>query len=220
MSHLESVLSEPSLGFCSLPSDVGEPELSCFENCKAALANQLCLHHRDDTNRLCVYTDASDHIWSGIVTQVPFDDLSKAHVSHRHEPLAFLSGRFSDREYRWSILEKEAFAILATLDRMHWVVAALCGFDLYTDHNNLIFPDLSQSSLKKVLRWAVCMSSYNYTHGTQPNDLLQFDFLEIAPIKSGAKYLLMLCDDFSSYSWLIPFTAANSENTADPSSSG
>lgn len=60
---------------------------------------------------------------------------------------------------------------MATLDRMHWILATPCGFDLFTDHNNLIFifdplsivPDLSQSSLKKVLLWAVRMSIYNYT---------------------------------------------------------
>lgn len=353
----------------------GDSERACFEACKSALANQICLHHRDTDKRLCVYTDSSDHVWSGIVTQVPFEDLSLPHADQRHEPLAFLSGRFSDCQYRWSILEKEAYAILATMDRMHWVLASPCGFDLYTDHNNLIFifdplsivPDLSQSSLKKVLRWAVRMSNYNYTcvhisgednvwadllgrwsapktirrliylpalpsssseefvwpsrkdiaaaqelhrssmpgdlneedglmvfsssaiwipdeseelqlricvightgpaghrgvqattsaiksvfqwstlvddvqmfckscihcvstlggsrvprpfgpavHGTEPNDLLQFDFLEIAPSKTGSKYLLLLRDDFSSYSWLIPFTAANSDNTAD-----
>lgn len=353
----------------------GDAELTCFEKCKSALANQINLHHRDASKRLCVYTDSSDHVWSGIVTQVPFGDLALAHAEQRHEPLAFISGRFSDREYRWSILEKEAYAILATMDRMHWVLATPCGFDLFTDHNNLIFifdplsimPDLSQSSLKKVLRWAVRMSIYNYTcvhisgeenvwadllgrwsapktirrlisipalpssssaefiwptrdeiatvqkehrssmpdnleeedglfmfpsksiwipdesddlqlriciightgpaghrgvetttsaikevfqwstlrqdvqafckscihcvstlggrrvprpygpavHGSKPNDLLQFDYLEIAPSKTGSKYLLLLRDDFSSYSWLVPFASANANNTAD-----
>ena len=54
---------------------------------------------------------------------------------------------------------------------MHWIAATPSGFDLYTDHNNLIFlfdplsvvPDLSQTTLRKVLRWAVRLSIYNYT---------------------------------------------------------
>ena len=45
------------------------------------------------------------------------------------------------------------------------------GFDLYTDHNNLIFlfdplsvvADMSQTTLRKVLRWAVRLSLYQYT---------------------------------------------------------
>lgn len=50
------------------------------------------------------------------------------------------------------------------------MVATPAGFDLYTDHNNLIFifdplslmPDLSLSSVRKVLRWAVRLGMYNY----------------------------------------------------------
>ena len=55
--------------------------------------------------------------------------------------------------------------------RMHWLLAIPEGFDFYTDHNNLIFifdplatvSDFSLSSMKNVLRWAVGMSTYNYT---------------------------------------------------------
>ncbi len=52
-------------------------------------------------------------------------------------------------------------------------------------------------------------------HGTKANDLLQFDYLEMAPSKTGHKYLLLLRDDFSSYCWLFPFESANSENAAN-----
>lgn len=48
--------------------------------------------------------------------------------------------------------------MIETLERMDWVVATPDGFDLYADHNNLIFmldplstvPDLSQTYLRKV----------------------------------------------------------------------
>ena len=120
---------------------------------------------------MCVYTDAFDLLWSGIVTQVPHGDLQKPHLEQQHSPLAFLSGRFNDTQLGWSVLEKEAYAVLATLERMHWVVATPEGFDLYTDHNDLVFlfdplsivPDLSQTTIRKVLRWAVRLSMYNYT---------------------------------------------------------
>jgi len=149
----------------------GTPEQDAFEACKTALARQVTLSHRDETQRLCIYTDASDTVWSGIVTQVPPIDLSKPHSEQRHSPLAFLSGRFSSTQLGWSTLEKEAYAVLASLQRMHWLAATPNGFDLYTDHNNLIFlfdplsvvPDLSQTTLRKVLRWAVWLSMYNYT---------------------------------------------------------
>ena len=61
--------------------------------------------------------------------------------------------------------------MLASLERMHWLAATPNGFDLYTDHNNPIFlfdrlsvvSDLSQTTLRKFLRWAVRLSMYNYT---------------------------------------------------------
>ena len=142
-----------------------------FEACKNALSRQVTLSHRDFSKRLCVYTDASDTIWSAILTQVPFTDLKLPAMEQRHEPLAFLSGRFNKKQLGWSTLEKEAYAVLASLSRSHWITATPSGFDLYTDQNNLVFlfdplyvvPDRSQTSLRKVLRWAVRLSVYNYT---------------------------------------------------------
>lgn len=149
----------------------GQMELDAFEDCKKALTNQVTLSHCDPLQRLCVYTDASEMVWLGILTQVPICDVSKPHAQQRHSTLAFLSGRFDTTKLGWSILEKEAYAVLATLERMHSLVTTPDGFDLYTDHNNLIFlfdpltvvPDLSQTSLRKVLRWAVRLSIYRYT---------------------------------------------------------
>lgn len=60
--------------------------------------------------------------------------------------------------------------MLATITCLHWLTATPDGFDLLTDHNNLDFifdplslmPDLSESSVRKVLRWAIRLSTYNY----------------------------------------------------------
>ncbi len=77
---------------------------------------------------------------------------------HHNAQFAFLCGRFNDTQFRWSILEDEAFAILATVEKMHWILATAPGFVLFTDHKNQIFmfdplsvqPDLSASSEKEV----------------------------------------------------------------------
>ena len=148
----------------------GDAEERSFKQCKDALQHRVTLAHRDEHKRLCFYVDASDTHWAGIATQVPNDDVHLPHQDKRHEPLAFLSGHFTDTQLRWSTLEKEAFSIMATIERMHWIASIPTGFDLYTDHNNLVFlfdplslaPDLSQSSLRKVIRWAVRLCIYNY----------------------------------------------------------
>lgn len=352
-----------------------EDQENAFRACKRALECQVRLAHVDYTKRLCVFTDASDLLWAGVITQVPVSDIPYAVSEQQHEPLPFFSGHFGRSKLRWSTLEKEAYAIMATVERMHWLLATGHGFDLYTDHNNLIFlfnpaavvADLSQTTLRKVLRWAVRLSAYNYTcvhipgsdnvwadiisrwsapslvrrlvtvpvlpsssdsefewpsseqllshqkrnvdsrpaevtegsdglshypdgaiwipsssddlqlrlciiahtgpsghraleptksalrdrffwptlsvdidmfvkscihclsttggrrvprpfgpavHGTRPNDLLQFDYLEIAPASNGDKYILMLRDDHSSYCWLFAFADMVAGNAA------
>lgn len=77
--------------------------------------------------------------WSGIITQVPHEQVHWSHVNHEHSLLGFLSGRFDATQLGCSVLKKESYAVLTTLKRMHWIVANSDGFDLYTDHNNLIF---------------------------------------------------------------------------------
>lgn len=178
-SFLESVYAhagkrtKSAVGRITL-SNIGwsSTEEDAFRDCQIALQNQVTLAHRDYSKRLCVFTDASDLVWSGIVTQIPPIDIPKAHMDQRHQPLAFLSGHFSGAQLGWSTLEKEAYAIMATIERMHWILATTDGFDLFTDHHNLIFlfdplavvPNISQTSLRKVLRWAVRLSAYNYMH--------------------------------------------------------
>lgn len=54
---------------------------------------------------------------------------------------------------------------------MHWLEATSKGFDLFTDHNKLIYifdllsivPDMSQTTFRKDLRRAVRLTEYNYT---------------------------------------------------------
>jgi transposase InsO family protein len=51
-------------------------------------------------------------------------------------------------------------------------------------------------------------------HGTAANDLLQFDYIELAPSNLGDKYVLMLRDDHSDYNWSFSFPDTSAENAA------
>lgn len=70
-------------------------------------------------------------------------------------------------------MENEDFSVLASLQRSHWLDwldSGQNGFDLYTDHNDLIFilyplkiiPDIEQGVVSKVLRWDVRLYAYKY----------------------------------------------------------
>lgn len=70
----------------------------------------------------------------------------------------------------WKTIEKEAYAILATTEKSNWLVTCAKGFDLFKDHNKIVFifdpvyimPDTSQLTTREVLRWAVRLSAYNF----------------------------------------------------------
>lgn len=73
--------------------------LTCsFGACKTAIADRATLGHRDRSKHLCIHTDASDTNWSGLVTQVPYADISLTHNEQADVPLAFHSGRFSSTQ--------------------------------------------------------------------------------------------------------------------------
>lgn len=82
------------------------------------------------------------------------------HVEQAHQPLAFLSGRSTKTQLCWSTIEKEAYTVMATVKRMHWLLAGPNLFNLYADHNKPIYifdptsivVDISQTIIRKVLR--------------------------------------------------------------------
>lgn len=130
-----------------------------FAISKRALKIQVALAHRHPSIRLCVYSDASDVVWSNIVMQVFYGDLPILYQNQRHASLEFLSGRFSGSKLKWSMLEKNADATKATVERMHCVLATSAELDLFTDYTNLDFfnalvvvPDIFHTSFKNIFR--------------------------------------------------------------------
>lgn len=51
-------------------------------------------------------------------------------------------------------------------------------------------------------------------HGSKPNEVVHMDFLYMGSSSSMMKYILVLRDDISGYTWLWPSIAANSETAA------
>lgn len=68
--------------------------------------NQVALSHRGGKKRLVIYHDASDIIWSGIVTKVTHRELKLPCSDREHPPLDFFSGPLNSVQLEWSILEK------------------------------------------------------------------------------------------------------------------
>lgn len=102
-------MSQVSLSFLAYDKN----EDGAFHKCKIALKIQNTLAHKKDTFQVNVNTDASDQLWSKIVTQTPVDNMLLPHIDQHHEPLAFLLGHLSGSQLACSTIEKEAYAIMA-----------------------------------------------------------------------------------------------------------
>jgi RNase H-like domain found in reverse transcriptase len=119
---------------------------------------------------MCLLTDASDTHWSGVLTQVPDDQMICLIEDQTHYPLAFGSGAFKGTAERWSRVEKEGFALVESLERFDFLVAGL-ELILSTDHANLIYifdptgqnRGIQRHTSSKLMRWALRLFGYRYT---------------------------------------------------------
>jgi hypothetical protein len=153
-------------------SDVGwdgshEEEL---QKIKQVLLKMVPLSHALPENDVCLFTDASLDHWGAIVTQVPPADSHKQIGDQKHQPLAFLSGKFTGAAARWPIIEKEAFAIVESCKRLEYLLLRPRGFKLYTDHRNLVYifdplgfdGGMARYQADKLQRWAMTLTMFRY----------------------------------------------------------
>ena len=149
----------------------GEAERRCFESMKEALANSVTLSHPDHSKLLCLFTDASEEHWAGVLTQIPSSVIDIPFEEQPHEPMAFLSGSFTGSAARWSTAEKEGFAIIESVRKLDYILLRPEGFCLFTDHKNLVFifnphmasPPLAKHKVTKIERWAMQLAGFRYT---------------------------------------------------------
>ena len=94
-------------------------------------------------------TDASDYGMGGYVSQVIYG------VEY---PIRFLSKSFDSTQLRWSVPEKECYAIWYTLRKLEHLLRDV-HFTLHTDHRNLTF--LATNGSPKVLRWKLDYQEYD-----------------------------------------------------------
>lgn len=137
---------------------------------KKELMDSLILAHPDETKIMCLFTDASDKHWSGVLTKIPPIDKYLEFEDQHHELLAFLFGSFKGSPLRWSTIDKEFFFIIESVTRQDHMLGAPKGFSLFTDHKNLtyIFDPVSmrsntpKNSINRVEHWDMKPSSFKY----------------------------------------------------------
>jgi transposase InsO family protein len=137
---------------------------------KKALAHSVTLSYPSDSQVTCVWTDASDEFWAGVITQTAKSELLKPVLQQSHLPMSFVSGRFVGAQLKWPTVEKEGFAIVQTCTKSNRLLRRPQGFELFTDHRNLQFllsndadvmPTRRQAA-DRVERWSITLRSFKY----------------------------------------------------------
>jgi len=139
---------------------------NAFNTLKTAIAKVVKLSYPDNNMIQCVFCDASYACSSGMVTQIPPEDVDKPFHEQFHQPLGFAGHRFNRCEKNWATVDKEAFAIKDTLKKLSYLLHTKNPFRLYTDHRNLISMynpfKCSKQSADRLIRWGIELRDFNY----------------------------------------------------------
>ena len=109
-----------------------------------------------DPNKPCVlYTDASNNAYSGFLCQPISND-------QNIRPVAYFSGTFTTQNRSWCATEKEAYAVLKSIQRFdYYLRGTKCT--LQCDHKPLE-PFLTRGmKIAKLDRWAMLLQQYDIT---------------------------------------------------------
>ncbi|CAM4550735.1 unnamed protein product [Lepidochelys olivacea] len=76
-------------------------------------------------------------------------------------PVVFLSKKLSERESHWSAIEKECYAIVYALEKLHPYVWGR-RFHLQTDHAALRWLHTAMGNNKKLIRWSLALQDFDF----------------------------------------------------------
>jgi transposase InsO family protein len=147
----------------------GREQDEAFDRVLEALKNAVALAVPDPEKQLALFTDASDKFWSAVVVQYAVSEKEKPVEERDMQPLAFLSGAFVGAASRWTICDKEAYPIVAAVNRLEYLLQRTRPFTILTDHRNLIYimspersPHAKRATIDRVHRWALQLRPFNY----------------------------------------------------------
>jgi hypothetical protein len=118
---------------------------------------------------VCFFADACESHWGVVISQVPQEHMELLFEEQDHRPLMFLRAAA-----RWVIVEKEAYAIMETLQRADYLFHPVRGFSLFIDHRKLKFifnphsvvASVPKYTAQKLERWVLLLMGTNTSFTT------------------------------------------------------
>ena len=77
-------------------------------------------------------------------------------------PVSFFSRKFNKHQYNYSVIEKEALALVWALQHFDvYVGSGVSSLTVFTDHNPLTFLKSLQNPNQRLMRWTLFLQPYN-----------------------------------------------------------
>ena len=147
-----------------------------FESLKEQLISSPILGFPNTDKDYVLYTDASDVGIGAVLTQGDDNGTEKV--------ISFASKAFSSSEKNWTTTEKEAFAVVWSLQYFHPYVYGR-HVTVFTDHRALQWLKAMKHPNGKLARWILKLEEYDYAVEHRPGAMMQHvDALSRAPVNS------------------------------------
>ena len=130
----------------------GERELQAFEDLKGLLCRSVELSTPVYDRPFRIQTDASEYAVGACLNQVD--------VAGNERPLAFASEKLSETQRRWSVLEREAYAVVYAVKQFDHIIFG-SEVHVFTDHDPLAYMINNSPKCVKLTRWALHLSRYD-----------------------------------------------------------
>ena len=123
---------------------------NAFQIVKTEISKCTTMHFLNDIDPITLHTDASDYGIGGYLYQT---------VDGKDHPIAFVSKSLNSSQLRWSVIQKEAYAIFHVCMHLESLLRDRL-FTIRTDHRNLLF--ITQASNPMIVRWYMALSLYSF----------------------------------------------------------
>ena len=135
---------------------------TAFEQLKKELLSDHCVGYPDVNKPYNLYTDACDYALGSVLTQ-------KDDVTGKEKAIYYISHQFNDTQRRWPTIEKEAYGVVYSIDKLRPYLLGSPGVNVYTDHKPLLSLFTEQMKNTKIQRWAILLAEFkvkiNYIKG-------------------------------------------------------
>ena len=133
----------------------GPEQEKAFQDVKTCLTTAPVLRFPDFTRMFIVATDASLYCVGAVLSQI-----QEVEGKNQEAAISYCSRHLTGAELRWSVIEKELFAIVNAVRTFYQYIFGQ-RFKLVTDHAPLQYLNSFKNPAGKIARWALELSEFD-----------------------------------------------------------